>query len=249
MKNILSLLTLVFAILILNNVSAAQSISNITVYDLKLGDSAESLREKLISKNDKFSFLKMKAGDNDFQTYILAIDLTGTERVVTRPIELLVVGVLSDNTIFYIFRNENFREGNFPSYRGMLSEMKSRFGGDPYDGVFGLSGGQKYIWVYDSKGNFITSFGKAYSECAGFQSTTIRDIGGSSNAISIPAFEDGCGRVVEASLTAVGSDNNLVDNYKITMTDNAARLKDIQNVKQRKVDEENKKAEGKRGNF
>jgi hypothetical protein len=240
MERIVLYLALVFSFLILSSVSFAQSISDISLLGLKLDTKEKKLEEKLKNMTQSYSVgsrvEKFGAGEHIYYS-ANNYSFDDENRSKGMTFQSILVGILSNHKIFVIERREKFSEGKYISLNAMLKELISRYGKKPGD-----AGDNRYLWVYDSNGNYIDAHNAIYTECATFEYRYVFPY-------NIPTSSANCPYVIKALFNTLPDNKDVVKEYRIIMINPVSRMNDYQNLIQKKKDDDRKNAEGKIGNF
>jgi hypothetical protein len=241
-------------------VCLAQNFSELTLSDIKIGDTADSARQKLLAKNPDYEFFNILPGNNQDRDADMAgfvalirkdkgIPVSDSEESTNNYSDYVTVGTLEDNTVWYIEKSQGFDEGGRPALASMIQPLLSRYGNEPF------SDSDSVKWLYDSQGNFVpfpksttTLFPSDRKERSALYNTECKidyetqvifqvETTGENYMASISS---GCSSAVYTVLT-LSEDNTFIEYYILVMFDAKSRRDDIARKKQVKIDQEKNK--------
>jgi hypothetical protein len=228
-------------LLIGSSISFAQSIKDLSLYDIKLGDQLDVVIQKLSDKNYVYEESSPKFSPNE-PGYVAPRVSFVTKK--NPGADVVMIGQLEDNTVWYIFRGQKFSSGENPSLKSIEDMLLSRYGNDAVR--YKVSDEIRLSWTFDKDGNLISfrsGKNREYSDlCAHllYDSFSYTRLPSTFNA---EMYKLPCYYKINANIYR--DTNDFVQKYEISMVDMISREEEFN----RNLEKERTRADNTQGDF
>jgi hypothetical protein len=234
------LLALFIALPASSGVCLAQNIRDFTISDFHLGETGESIKERLLAKDRGFEFFDIRPRKNVEKALqvkgfaaLLRIDRKKLDCHKLNCPVYIEVFTTSDDRVWRISSDEHFAEGETPKLNPFYQNMASTYGSKPY-----FDGTTLRQWLYDEKGDFIPWKGPTssnYDVCEKIDRPESHyEIDKLAQQGVVTEYLEGCHYEVLSIIFRVSKTDNVEFSF-LQLSDLRARREDLANEKQQNI--------------